>query len=1098
MCILLIFDKKENMMKRIIALLLALPIIFTSLTFTVLSDSVGVIELYGQPSVFLSTFGKVTVDEVVYDSYRNFNEAVSAISAAGGGNIYFTGTINMAEYTDIEGRQPVHIIGAITKDNQNIIEFGESGVFDLKGSMSLSEVNFKSGKPVTIKTNGHSFKVVRDADVYFLEQYVPGNENVYKYDPAPSVYIGSASEVSGSVELNSGRFETVSGGTFGEENIASLTRIKVGGDSIISQLIAGNNGNGSMTGNITSVVGGDIGELIAGTKGGNVSGDIKVYISGGKIGSVSVGAAEGADIKGCIIVEISGSGASVGEIKNIGAISGKSVLVLKDGAEADISAGVFDYIVRLDNGSVLPVMSGGVLSGFKICDKYGIAVSDAVINGVETAANEEGLFTIPAGDAVSEISVSDTVEFSLNAAAKYVSGYDDGSFLPQNNMTRTEAITLLSRLIIDENLIKGKVTSGYKDVLPGSWYEPYIGLFESLGFLDEIDSTGGISIYPQKNITRGEFVQLIYELAQISGYEESVKLSVIPDISNNTPNAAAIFYAASLGIVNGYEDGTFRPFGLITRAEVVAIVNRFIGREPLESEIKAPFYDIDGHWAQPQIIAACGNENTEWTAKKEDDRKYIMPGTDTKTNVISLYEQSPELKGDAIREGVDMIAEQMKENIINSPDTLEETITGTKYYLSSENGDNSNDGLSPETAWKNYTPLKKVELKPGDGVFFERGGVYRGQLTVSEGVTYAAYGTGNKPVLMQSARNYANDVLWAETDVPNVWRLKLSVNNVGIIAFDHDITEYGNYDELYGKIMNYNTFGFMDYKDLKNDLEFYNDLNSKTLYLYSSEGNPAERFSSIEIGEKVNIISGSANDVHIDNLCVMFTGAHGMGSGTTKNRRVTNCIFSWLGGSVHSTNEWSGAAINYGNAVEIYGGCDGYYVENNWMYQIYDTGITHQYGGGSEGDNFQENIEYYGNLIEHVFWGIEVYNSPVSGTERKTSGVHISHNVLRSGGDSWGSYVRFREKSAPLYSVTSLSENSDELTEYNIFDRCEGYLINVDKSSKETDDKNIYIQTIGNSLGNLKGIYRDCGYDAAANIEEFFGDKNAVVVAVKP
>ena len=278
------------------------------------------------------------------------------------------------------------------------------------------------------------------------------------------------------------------------------------------------------------------------------------------------------------------------------------------------------------------------------------------------------------------------------------------------------------------------------------------------------------------------------------------------------------------------------------------------------------------------------------------------------------------------------------------------------------------------------------------------------------------------------------------------------------------------------------------------------------LYVYSTKGNPGERFSSIEMGERKNTFSGAADNVVIDNLSFKFTGAHAMGgAGGCKNRTVTNCVFSWLGGSVLSLNS-NGGATNYGNAVEIYGGCDGYFVENNWMYQIYDTAVTHQ-RSASTGDCIQTNIRYTSNLMEYVHWGIEFYNAPpteadLNGAEdtftRITSNVIYRYNVLRNGGYGWGSIVRFRQKSARLYCGASLSTNYDELTEYNILDRCAGYLVSVPKNSNEDYDKNIYIQTVGCTLGTLKGAIFTCSYDAHTNIKGHLGDNRAVVVVVEP
>ena len=74
--------------------------------------------------------------------------------------------------------------------------------------------------------------------------------------------------------------------------------------------------------------------------------------------------------------------------------------------------------------------------------------------------------------------------------------------------------------------------------------------------------------------------------------------------------------AASAGLINGYDNGngtfSFKPDNTITRAEVVTVVNRMLGRKP-SGTAGAVFSDISGHWASSQIVAAAGAHGTDWT-----------------------------------------------------------------------------------------------------------------------------------------------------------------------------------------------------------------------------------------------------------------------------------------------------------------------------------------------------------------------------------------------------------------------------------------------------------------------------------------------------
>lgn len=101
-------------------------------------------------------------------------------------------------------------------------------------------------------------------------------------------------------------------------------------------------------------------------------------------------------------------------------------------------------------------------------------------------------------------------------------------------------------------------------------------------------------------------------------------------------------------------------------------------------------------------------------------------------------------EGNAKVAEVDKLAEERK-NAILATESDYSTITGTKYYVS-PNGDDNNDGTSPETAWKTINKAVKSPLKAGDGILLERGGVWREKFTARQGITYSAYGEGAKPL----------------------------------------------------------------------------------------------------------------------------------------------------------------------------------------------------------------------------------------------------------------------------------------------------------------------------------------------------------------
>lgn len=68
----------------------------------------------------------------------------------------------------------------------------------------------------------------------------------------------------------------------------------------------------------------------------------------------------------------------------------------------------------------------------------------------------------------------------------------------------------------------------------------------------------------------------------------------------------AIDTLVALGVITGYEDGTFRPERIVTRAEMAKLIVEILGYGDLVSGAKSNFADTQGHWADPWIALAAG------------------------------------------------------------------------------------------------------------------------------------------------------------------------------------------------------------------------------------------------------------------------------------------------------------------------------------------------------------------------------------------------------------------------------------------------------------------------------------------------------------
>ncbi len=447
--------------------------------------------------------------------------------------------------------------------------------------------------------------------------------------------------------------------------------------------------------------------------------------------------------------------------------------------------------------------------------------------------------------------------------------------------------------------------------------------------------------------------------------------------------------------------------------------------------------------------------------------------------------------GDEMLKFLDEKLWRMKNAVLESQSNFK--CSGKRYYISNK-GNDANDGLSPANAIASIEGMTQKPVEAGDAVLFERGGTFRGKFITIPGVDYSAYGKGPKPIINGSRKNYADPGLWILTDAPNVFALAETVSNVGFVAFDHDPADIGRYDKLVSTMMTKGVAGFAGYKDMKTDLSHYSDLDTGALYLYSCKGNPGGRFKSIEIAEGGHVITGRSNSA-VDNLHLCFGGAHGVAViGGSTNLTVRNCVIDWVGGSILKGFR-GGNLVRYGNGVEVYGACNGYFVENNWMYQIYDTPITHQFHRKEVMENpvVQRKIRYLDNLIEYFYWGIEQSNYCINGA---IEDLICRGNYLRYGGYGWG--CPWRAATAPsLHSCGIPEDVKDCFYEDNIIYISQGrpLMISNDTGNRKYVYKNTLIaQYKGRSLGMLYGETYPFDEKALDVIKAQLGDKTATLV----
>ncbi|WP_310552088.1 glycosyl hydrolase [Paenibacillus glufosinatiresistens] len=149
-----------------------------------------------------------------------------------------------------------------------------------------------------------------------------------------------------------------------------------------------------------------------------------------------------------------------------------------------------------------------------------------------------------------------------------IGGYEDGSFKPDRSITRAEFVSVLNKLF-------GYSASGsgnFSDVPAGVWYEKELAAAKAAGYYEGFP---GNQAKPAEAITRQDAATLLARIFEMENPAGAASVSY-KDASQISAYAQAAVGSLK-NVTTGYEDGTFRPLGKITRAETLALLDRLAG-----------------------------------------------------------------------------------------------------------------------------------------------------------------------------------------------------------------------------------------------------------------------------------------------------------------------------------------------------------------------------------------------------------------------------------------------------------------------------------------------------------------------------------------
>ena len=161
------------------------------------------------------------------------------------------------------------------------------------------------------------------------------------------------------------------------------------------------------------------------------------------------------------------------------------------------------------------------------------------------------------------------------ADAGIINGFEDGTFRPEQPVTRAQFSKMLS-LLLPEQEVPVKACA-FSDVESSAWYADFVMKLAERGI---VNGVGNGLFLPEAPITRQDMATMISRMIKIYGLELPEKNQPITfgdagQIADYA--AAAVSQMQRIGVINGFEDGTFRPKANASREQTAQMLSNLMG-----------------------------------------------------------------------------------------------------------------------------------------------------------------------------------------------------------------------------------------------------------------------------------------------------------------------------------------------------------------------------------------------------------------------------------------------------------------------------------------------------------------------------------------
>lgn len=362
-------------------------------------------------------------------------------------------------------------------------------------------------------------------------------------------------------------------------------------------------------------------------------------------------------------------------------------------------------------------------------------------------------------------------------------------------------------------------------------------------------------------------------------------------------------------------------------------------------------------------------------------------------------------------------------------------------YVSSSDGDDNNDGFSPDQALKSvsyalslYPSNANIYLKSGE-IFFEKNGL---SLNGCSNLTLSSYGDTKLPILC----GLQTTLLMNEDK--NIYKFPIS-DDIGHLMLSNQI--------IWKRVMSNRT--------LQSDGEYYVNLADNLVTIYLSQKPNTNYISYANASHGISI--KNCSNITISNIEISNYGKHGISiSGNSSNICLLKNVIHDIGGATLSN-------VKYGNGIECWlNGLSNITIAQNTVFNCFDAGITPQIKDSKTYIN--TNILVTKNEIYNCTYPIEYFNSSPSNCQN----IDFSSNYIHDCKDITEGY---RENAATSYNAFFCmwrSNGNDSVTiDNNICINSDGSSISFLENSfgKISFSNNTFITNKENSIKNFDYFY---------------------------